>query len=115
MTKILIGECKQEVSTFNPVPSTIEDFEISVGEEICTYHQDVRAEDGGCIEYLDQSGGCRRSFLPIAHEPLPLVVSLEQASFAQIADTFLSAVQNAPPVDGVYISMHGAMSGRGGG
>jgi len=53
MTKILITECKQEVSTFNPVLSGCEDFTVRRGEEILRYHRTVRSEVGGALSVFD--------------------------------------------------------------
>ncbi|HTE18062.1 MAG TPA: M81 family metallopeptidase, partial [Armatimonadota bacterium] len=47
MPTILIAECKQEVSSFNPVPSRYEDFSIQHGEDVLRYHRGVRNEVGG--------------------------------------------------------------------
>jgi hypothetical protein len=47
MPRILIAECKQEVSTFNPVLSGCGDFTIRPGQEILNYHRRVRNEVGG--------------------------------------------------------------------
>ena len=44
MPRILIAECKQEVSTFNPVLSGYEDFTMRHGQEILNYHRRVRSE-----------------------------------------------------------------------
>ena len=49
MTKILIAECKQEVSTFNPQLSGYEDFVVRRGEELLRYHRSVRNEIGGAL------------------------------------------------------------------
>ena len=37
--RILIAECKQEVSTFNPVPSHYTDFSILYGADILEAHR----------------------------------------------------------------------------
>ena len=55
MPKILIAECKQEVSSFNPVASTYQDFEIGFGEDICQYHQNVKTEIGGALTVFGQA------------------------------------------------------------
>jgi len=39
MVKILVTECKQEVSSFNPVTSEYNDFTICRGQEILTFHR----------------------------------------------------------------------------
>jgi hypothetical protein len=52
MLKILIAECKQEVSTFNPHKSGYEDFGIRLGAELLDYHRTVRNEIGGALSIL---------------------------------------------------------------
>ena len=53
MSKILIAECKLEVSTFNPKPTGYDDFTIRRGEEILTYHRAVRYEVSGAMSILE--------------------------------------------------------------
>lgn len=50
MKRILIAECKQEVSTFNPVLSSYEDFTLRRGADILNYHRKVSSEVGGGAE-----------------------------------------------------------------
>ena len=57
MPRILIAECKQEVSTFNPVLSSYEDFTIRHGQEILNYHRCVRSEVGGALSVFDANAG----------------------------------------------------------
>src|SRR4051794_7610281 len=47
--RVLIGECKQEVSTFNPAPSGYDDFVYSAREEIMQFHQGIDSEIGGAL------------------------------------------------------------------
>ena len=58
MSRILIAECKQEVSSFNPVPSRYEDFVVTRGEAILS----AIVRSGG------HPGGAR---WPAASLPLP--------------------------------------------
>jgi hypothetical protein len=51
--KILLAECKQEVSSFNPVPSCYGDFAVSYGREIVDYQRGVRNELGGALSVFD--------------------------------------------------------------
>ncbi len=109
MLKILIAECKQEVSTFNPNFSTSEDFVIRYGEDLLNYHRTVRNEVGGALSVFD------------ALEDVKLIPTysaffitsggtLAKESWLKIARDFLDSIRNAPPVDGVYFCMHGAMA-----
>src|SRR5437016_6541441 len=50
MVRILIAECKQEVSSFNPVPSRYEDFVVTRGEAILDAIARSRGHPGGLGE-----------------------------------------------------------------
>ena len=54
MTRVLIAECKQEVSTFNPVPSHYEDFRVVRGKAMLDYHRTVSEEVAGALSVFDQ-------------------------------------------------------------
>jgi microcystin degradation protein MlrC len=109
MPKILIAECKQEVSTFNPQKSGYEDFGIRRGEEFFCYHRNIRNEVGGALSIFDNTPGVTSvpaysAFFITSGGPL------ETTAWERIAKEFLDAVRAAPPVDGVYFCMHGAMA-----
>lgn len=109
MPRILIAECKQEVSTFNPHLSGYEDFAVRRGEELVNYHSTVHNEVGGALSvfhaipdvelvptysaFFITSGG-----------------TLAKAAWERIAEELLDSIRAAPPVDGVYFCMHGAMA-----
>ncbi len=108
MQRILIAECKQEISTFNPVPSVYADFVVRHGSALFAQHTGLQSEVAGALSVLR------------THPNLELVPAygaqavtsggtLRGADFTRIADEFLSAVRAAGPVDGVYFSLHGAM------
>ncbi len=119
MSRILIAECKQEVSTFNPHMSTYADFKIRRGEEMLTYHRSVRNEVGGALSVFDQTPSIE---LVPTYSALFITSggTLEAPSWKRIADEFLDSIRNcgagfqpasgAPPIDGVYFCMHGAMA-----
>lgn len=109
MTRILIAECKQEVSTFNPHHSGYDDFAVRRGEDLLRYHRGVRNEVGGALSVFD------------AVPSLELVPTysaffitsggtLDASAWHRIAHEFLDAIRSAPPVDAVYFCMHGAMA-----
>ena len=53
MPRIVIAECKQEVSSFNPAASRFEDFRIVRGAALLDHHRQVREEVGGALSVLD--------------------------------------------------------------
>ncbi|MEN9576138.1 MAG: hypothetical protein RL514_3993 [Verrucomicrobiota bacterium] len=109
MPRILIAECKQEVSTFNPVLSGYEDFTLRHGQEILDYHRRVRSEVGGALSVFDAAAGVELVPTCSAHF-ITSGGTLANAAFKRIADELLASVKAAPAVDGVYFSLHGAMA-----
>ena len=57
MTKrILIAGCSQEVSTFNPVLSTYEDFNIAIGDALIEQAMGKNSVVAGMVEVLNGDG-----------------------------------------------------------
>ena len=109
MPRILIAECKQEVSTFNPHFSGYEDFGIRRGEELLNYHRTVRNEVGGALSVFDATPVVE---LVPAYSAFFITSggTLAKTDWERIATEFLDSIRSAPPVDGVYFCMHGAMA-----
>lgn len=112
MPKILLAECKQEVSSFNPVPSCYGDFAVSYGREIVDYHRGVRNELGGALSVFDDRADIE--LVPTySARAITSGGTLQAADFERIADEFLASLRAAPQVDGCLFSLHGAMSAVG--
>mgnify|MGYP000920406330 CR=1 FL=1 len=109
MTRILIVECKQEVSTFNPVLSSYRDFVIRRGSEILNYHRQVRSEVGGALSVFESQSNLTVVPAYSAHF-ITSGGTLADTSFSQICNELLTNVAASLPVDGVYVSLHGAMA-----
>lgn len=109
MTRILIAECKQEVSTFNPHLSRRDDFGIRRGRELLDYHRTVRNEIGGALSVFDTDPEVE---LVPAYSAFFITSggTLAKADWEVMAAEFLEEIRQAPPVDGVYFCMHGAMA-----
>jgi microcystin degradation protein MlrC len=109
MPKILIGECKQEISSFNPVLSGYQDYEIGWGQQILDYHEGTNTEVCGAKAVFQAQPDV---MLVPAYSARTTVSggTLAQADFERIKREFLEAVRAAPPVDGIYLSLHGAMA-----
>jgi len=112
MTRILIAECKQEVSTFNPSLSGYHDFGVRFGDELIAYHRSVRNEIGGAIGVLDNAGV---ELVP-AYSAFFITSggTLAEPAWQRIAKEFLDSIREqlskGGPVDGIYFCMHGAMA-----
>lgn len=112
MPRIVVAECKQEVSTFNPVPSRFDDFRVVRGEEMFRYHRSVREEVGGALSVFD---GARDIDL-VAAAGMSANTSggvLAAADFEKLCDEFLGGLRQAGAVDAAYFSLHGAMQAEG--
>jgi len=112
MPRILIAECKQEVSTFNPNKSGYDDFGIRFGQEIFDYHETVRNEIGGALGVFRAEPGLE---LVPGYSAFFITSggTLADSAWHRIANEFLAAVREAAvsgPLDGVYFCMHGAMA-----
>lgn len=109
MIRILIAECKQEVSTFNPHPSGYGDFGVRRGHELLDYHRTVRNEIGGALSVFDEAPDVK---LVPAFSAFFITSggTLAKTDWERIASEFLEEIRQAPPVDGVYFCMHGAMA-----
>ncbi|MGE0606769.1 MAG: M81 family metallopeptidase [Pirellulales bacterium] len=108
--RIAIAQLSQESNTFNPLPTTrqnFEDFGHFRGTDVVERMADVN-ELGGFIQSLRQ--------WPEAPEIVPLVRLMAWPSGMATADTFewardeiIQPLAAQLPVDGVLLSLHGAM------
>lgn len=111
MHRILIAECKQEVSTFNPHLSGYDDFAMRFGDDILKYHRSVRNEIGGALDVLEQ----RSDVLLVPTGSACFITSggtLAADAWQRIASELLASIRSAGPVDAVYFCMHGAMASQ---
>ncbi len=112
MVRILIGECKQEVSTFNPAPSHYSDFTVLTGSALLDAHRGGQLEVGGALSVFDAAPDVELVPTYGAYF-ITSAGTLAAADWRRIADEFLAAVRAVPPVDAVYLSLHGAMAAEG--
>jgi len=108
MPRILIAECKQEVSTFNPVQSRYDDFRVAEGPEILGWHRGVQEEMGGALSVFDQEGDVELVPSYAASSNTSGGV-LAADSYDRLRLDFTTAISKAGPVDAAYFSLHGAM------
>lgn len=108
MPKILINECIQEVSSFNPIPSSIDQFQCREGFEIFDKHRNLVSEVAGALSVFEKNNiECLPGFSARAMTSGGL---LPDKDFEYIAHHILSSVeQNKEKVDGYYFALHGAM------
>lgn len=109
MPRILINECKQEVSSFNPVLGQYRDFAIAYGSDVLTLHRGVGTEVGGALDVfreqpeIELTGGYSARAITSGG-------TLADAAMERIATEFLDAVRTHRDVDAIYFSLHGALA-----
>ena len=111
MPRILLLDCKQEISSFNPLPSDYENFHVTRDEEILS-HRGLNTEIGGALSVFDTKPEI---------EPVPCIAAragsagiLSSAGWARLSTEFLEAVAaKIDSCDAVYASLHGAMAAEG--
>ncbi len=108
MPRILLAECKQEVSSFNPAASHYEDFRLVREGALLTYHRGVREEMGGALSVFDSAPNVELAPTLGAGANTSGGI-LTAAGFRRLSYEFLNSIVEAGAVDGVYFSLHGAM------
>ena len=108
MPRIVVAECKQEVSTFNPAPSSYDNFRVARGSAVFEYHRTVREEVGGALSVFDAADNI---------ELVPAYATssntsggvLAAESFDRLSGDFLNSLTEAGTVGAAYFCLHGAM------
>lgn len=110
MPRILINECKQEISSFNPVPGSYQDFRISWGQDLVTLHHNTGTEVSGALRVFSQHPEVE--VVPgYSARAITSGGALRDADFRRIAREFLEVVRGLKnEVDAIYFSLHGALA-----
>ena len=110
MPKILISECKQEISSFNPVLGSYQDFHISWGQDLLALHHNTGTEVSGALRVFSQHSGVE--VVPgYSARAITSGGTLAEADFQRIAREFLEVVRSLKnEVDAIYFSLHGALA-----
>lgn len=111
MPKILIAECMQEISSFNPLESTIADFRIRRGKELIE-QRGLNTAIGGALSVFDRRLDIE--LLPTISATAPSAGILAAESWKKLSREILAAIRKqAAEADAVFFSLHGAMGAVG--
>ncbi|HIG53240.1 MAG TPA: microcystin degradation protein MlrC, partial [Candidatus Latescibacteria bacterium] len=106
MPRILIAECKQEISSFNPHIGTYDNFTINRGPELTAYHQGKETELGGALDVFAKEGDIE--ICPTYGARASSAGPLAQKDFERITAEFLHAVKgHTEEADGFLFVLHG--------
>ena len=109
MPRIIVAQCHQEISSFNPIRSRYEDFTVTPGEQLLETHSHSRDELGGALGVFERAEDIR--IVPTySARSVTSGGLLAAADFERIAGEFLEGLRAAGPADGVYFALHGAMA-----
>lgn len=106
--KIALCEFYQEIDSFNPISTTFADYKqggIFEGEELLLYHRYQPTSLHGMITAIEEYGG---TILPIIAMSAQSGGPIEQSVLDFFIDKTLSALRIGLPLDGVFVSLHGA-------
>jgi microcystin degradation protein MlrC len=109
--RILVAECMQEISSFNPLPSEYANFHIERGHEMLA-QKGINTGLGGALAVFDAVGF--EAVLTIAARAGSAGL-LSRSGWMRLMGVVLEAIaaEANSGIDGVYFSMHGAMGADG--
>lgn len=109
--RILVVECMQEISSFNPVQSGYENFHIERGQEMLA-QKGLNTGMGGALKVLEQTG-MQPVFTIAARAGSAGLLSAAgwKRLRTEVLEAFAAGVKQG--IDGVYFSLHGAMGADG--
>ena len=111
MPKILIAECLQEISSFNPLPSGYENFHFERGDELYV-KRGLNTSIGGALGVFEAEPDI--SVVPVISAHAGSAGLLAADAWKKLSDEILDAVRaKLDGVDGIYVSLHGAMGADG--
>lgn len=105
-----VGTLSLECNTFSPERTDREYFErngyLLFGEQVLDYHARVKNELSGFLDV------CRRRDVEVHPTCAAWAVPhgpVESATYEYLKREFVTRIQEAGPIDGVYLSLHGSM------
>ena len=108
--RILIGEMKQETATFNPCPTTFDDFRISIGHDVLLAYQSTKTELAGVVTTLEADG--RFELVPTMAAAAVSGGPITTADLNRLIGEFIEQIELAGGCDAVCLCLHGAMAGE---
>ncbi len=110
MPRVLLAECMQEISSFNPVPSQYENFSVHRGPELLA-RKGRNTSMAGALAAFEARG---IQLVPTCSARAGSAGLLSKAGWERLAGELLEAIAgSARDIDGVYFSLHGAMGADG--
>lgn len=110
--RVLLGELEQETATFNPAPTYRTMFRESQGAELLAEYGGTSTQLGAALDLLavreDIEVVPTYAASSVSGGPIP---TADLVSLIDALTDALAAAKSSGPVDGIYLSLHGAMAG----
>ena len=111
MPRILIAECMQEISSFNPLQSDYANFDIQAGAAMLA-QRPLNTALGGALGVFEARPDI--TVIPSLSARAGSAGLLSASGWARLNAELLDAVRaGLPQIDGIYVSLHGAMGADG--
>lgn len=108
--RVIIGMMSHETNTFSTVKTTLSDFRPMYGQAIVETLKGTRSGIGGYIDVFDREGV---EYIPTIAAGATPAGELRNEDFWIIVDYIKDAIKQAGKIDGVLLSLHGAMVAEG--
>lgn len=113
---IVYGEFMHEVNSFSPVVTTERDFQadhLFYGEDARESGLNEKKQLAGFLKAIDKLGKGQIETIPLVHAKSMSGGPVDSVFYQHIKKTILEGISVQPRVDGIYLSMHGAMGVQG--
>ncbi|MBN2335733.1 M81 family metallopeptidase [Candidatus Bathyarchaeota archaeon] len=104
--RVVIGGMAHETNTFSTVKTTLEDFSPLYGDEIINTYKGTRSGIGGYVDVFEAEGV---EYLPTISSGATPAGPLRNEDYWKIVNEITGGIKKAGKVDGVILSLHGAM------
>lgn len=113
---ILYAEFMHEVNSFSPVITTEVNFKadhLFYGDEVLVSAVEEDKQLAGFLSAVEKSGRGRIKAIPIVHAKSMSGGPVDSLFYAKIKNLIIDEVKSRERVDGIYLSLHGAMGVQG--
>jgi len=108
--RVAIARISHETNTFSIVKTALEDYDPCYGEDVFQVYGGTRTEVGGFIEVLR---GKDVDIVPTIAASATPSGPINRRDFEFMMETIVKGIQEAGKIDGVLLSLHGAMVAEG--
>lgn len=107
---MLLAELKQETATFNPVPTSYDDFQVVSGADVLTTFRGTKTEAAGALDVFEAEDDIE--VVPTMSAWAVSGGPIRDSDLDRLIDSILQRARENSDVDGAYFVLHGAMAGE---